>query len=159
MRKNMRRMSSSPTVTRVRLDEFPEAVGAMLVEHAREVHGDEMAALVGPDWERYARLENTGALRIWVAWCRGEAVGYIASVVFPNMHYRDVLECNVDLVYVKPGFRGGKLGRKLLEVVELDARLAGCRRFTCHAAGGTGASAMFMRSGMSSVETIYEKVL
>ena len=77
--------------------------------------GEELAGLPG----KYAPPDG----RLAVAWAGGEMDGEAAGCV--ALRRFDERRCEVKRLYVRPAYRGYRLGRRLLEWVMAEARAAG----------------------------------
>ncbi|HEY2851146.1 MAG TPA: hypothetical protein VGI97_14805 [Gemmatimonadaceae bacterium] len=93
----------------------------LLFAHWKEVAHYQDIELT-PDRERYDALERNGALRTFTARTddaavygdepfeiivpRGTLVGYALFVVTPNLHYRQILQAQQDVIYIQPNHRG-----------------------------------------------------
>lgn len=77
------------------------------------------------DRERYAALEEAGALIVITARADGKLVGYFVSFVLPHPHYQGSgLWAMTDMYYVLPEYRTGA-GLKLFVAFEEMARAKG----------------------------------
>ena len=45
-------------------------------------------------------------------------VGYVVVITTPMLHYRDDKQSMVDVIYLKPSYRKGRLGIKLINLAE-----------------------------------------
>ena len=74
---------------------------------------------------RLARLQRSGADRLFVAEIDGEVVGLAGIHVAPSVEY-DADAAKVSAIVVDERFRRRGVGRALLEAVEEEARARGC---------------------------------
>jgi putative acetyltransferase len=91
---------------------FAEYRAQLPVEYCFQKFDAEIAGLPGA----YARPHGTLLLATVV----GQPVGCVGLRPFPLPH-----TCEMKRLYVRPGFRGGKVGRALVERVLQDARALG----------------------------------
>ncbi len=136
--------------------EIIEATTPEHIEHVRNLFGDyraqlpveycfrsfdaEIAGLPGV----YARPKGTLLLATVV----GQPVGCVGLRPFPLAG-----TCEMKRLYVRPGFRGGKVGRKLVERILEDARLLGYKsmRLDSHPPTMPAAIAMYRKFGFREV--------
>jgi hypothetical protein len=87
----------------------------LLDEHYKEIalHKDEIK--LNPDWRGYARLADSGALRVYTARDEGKLVGYFVVIISRSLHYMDHLFANNDIIFIKKGHRKGTAGIKLIK--------------------------------------------
>jgi len=96
----------------------------LLADHWHEVaHYPDLR--LAPDRERYQRIEDSGALRIYTARAETKLVGYLAVFVSQSLHYRQALFANQDVLYVDPKFRGSRAGVGLIRFAHDDLRRMG----------------------------------
>lgn len=76
-----------------------------------------------------ARLAETPTCRVWLAYDGELAVGIIVAFLgFSTFNARPLL--NLHDVAVRPGYRGGGVGKQLLAAAEAGARELGCCKVT-----------------------------
>ena len=89
-----------------------------------ELHWEEIALnkekiKLNPDWEKYKSLEELGALKIFTA--RDDVnklVGYFVVIVGANLHYKDHIFAENDIIYLHKDYRKGFTGVKLIKFAE-----------------------------------------
>jgi putative acetyltransferase len=91
---------------------FQEYLAQLPLEFGYRNFNAEIDGLPGP----YAPPQG----KLLLATVVGQPVGCVGLRPFPLPH-----TCEMKRLYVRPGFRGGKLGRKLVERVLTDARALG----------------------------------
>lgn len=106
------------TLARERLPEVLEDVHPLLEDHYTELarHRDRVA--LKPGWERYARLEQANALRIFTAREEGTLVGYAAFICTPHLHYADLFLASNDVLFLHAAHRRGRTGLRLIGFCE-----------------------------------------
>lgn len=92
---------------------FIEEVLPLLRAHKEEVaHFQDIE--LNPDWQRYNRLNEAGGLRIFTVRDCSMLVGYSWFFVSPNPHYKDSIQANQDIVYLRKDYRGKGKGRDFI---------------------------------------------
>lgn len=92
---------------------FIEEVLPLLAAHKEEVaHYKDIE--LSPDWERYAKLSEAGALRIFTIRDCDSLVGYSWFFVSPNIHYKNSLQAHQDIIYLRKDYRGKGRGRDFI---------------------------------------------
>src|SRR5574343_582765 len=90
-------------------------------------HYDELVKLkeifvIDGDYERYADLEESGKLITLLAFEGDVLVGYSVNILNNHLHYKDVLVCYNDLLFIHPSKRNTPLGLRLIKETEKAAR-------------------------------------
>lgn len=70
------------------------------------------------DWERFFEQERIGRLHTVTVRKDGNLVGYHISFLGSHPHYRSTLHAMVDLYYLLPELRAGRVGLKLFKFAE-----------------------------------------
>jgi hypothetical protein len=78
-----------------------------------------------PDRDAYAQLEARGLVRVFTARRDGLLIGYALFIVTPNLHYKQVLQANQDVVYIQPDQRG-TMPLRFLQFCEDQLFAEGC---------------------------------
>lgn len=60
---------------------------------------------IEPNVDQYQKVQDVGALAIFVLRDEGKAVGYLVSVFYQTWHHRSILGVTVDCSYVEPEHR------------------------------------------------------
>lgn len=106
----------TPTVTfqRQTIADCYRELRPLLEAHWKEVaHYPDITLNV--DWEAYIRMEQAGALRIYVLRDYGTLRGYAVFMVRENVHYVGSLQAVQDVVYLEPELRKQMIGARFLE--------------------------------------------
>ena len=120
-------------------------------------HQDEIKLNI--DYDTYQKLEVAGVLHIATARDDGKLVGYIASMVCPNLHYSDHLMANNDVLYIHPVYRSGSTFVKLLRFTEKYLKELGVVNFYVHMKLSHDFSKLLERYGYTEIERNFEKQL
>lgn len=127
-------------------------------------HYDELVKLkdifvLDGDYERYSNLEESGNLITLLAFENETLVGYSLSILNTHLHYKDVLVCYNDLLFIHPSKRNSPLGLRLIKETEKEAREAGAEVMLWHAKPDTPLDKILPRLGNRKHENIYLKEL
>jgi len=98
-----------------------ETLAECLDDHTKallQMHWSEVAPHqdipLDPSYDSYYKLEEMGALRIYVLRQEGLVQGYAVFFVLPNMKYQTSIHATADLVYLVPWLRKQTIGAKFL---------------------------------------------
>lgn len=85
-----------------------------------EDHWDEIAIhkdkiKLSPDYDQYLRLDCIGILHTVTARDDDKIIGYFITFVMPNLHYKDNLFANNDILFIHPDYRKGSVGYKMIK--------------------------------------------
>lgn len=110
---------------RERFQDVIEELKPLLARHWRELalYQDDIA--FDPDYDKYAVLETTGILRMYIARSDDAVVGYAVYVAVPHLHYRNDVWAKCDILWVAPEHRRQHTGVLLLRFVEAQLRAEG----------------------------------
>lgn len=130
----------------------------LFLAHWREVgvHRDVMKLDV--DVERIIRLEQIGLWRSWTVRRAGALYGYCCVLIAPHLHYRTHNVAYVDVVYLDPVIRGGRIGKHLLSTV-VDACKGKATKIVVHAKLDHDFGPLLAHLGFGATETNYERLL
>lgn len=113
---------------------------------------------LSPDYERYQRLEDSGALRIYTVRLESsKLIGYAVFLVSPNLHYKESLQAAQDVLFVHPHYRGQ--GGKFILWCDKQLEKEGVQLVTQHIKAAHDFGAMLMRLGYEKIDIIYGKRL
>lgn len=80
------------------------------------------------DWERFFKEERVGRLHTATVRKDGKLVGYHISFIGGHPHYKSTLHAMVDLYYLLPEERAGRVGLKMFQYVEDELRKLGVKK-------------------------------
>lgn len=111
------------------MDECLEDVRHLWLVHWEEIELDKDKIALEPDIDTFRQLEDVGGLHIVVARDEADqAVGYHVSLVRPHLHYQSSLTAYVDLYFIHPDHRRGRVGLNLFLYAEQTLRELGVQR-------------------------------
>lgn len=117
-----------------------------------------------PRRDVYERMDEAGALRIFIARDHGRLVGYVAYIVTPHMHYASMKVAAQDVLFLLPEYRGpGKagpaVGGGLIIFSERLLKEEGVQNVTQHVKRALDFSPLLRALGYEEMETTYSKRL
>ena len=141
------------------LDRIDECWG-LLEAHWHEIARNKQVMVLNPDRERYAQLQEQGALlTLAVLDPDGEIVGYSVNFFGPHIHYADLIVCNNDLLFLREDLRPSRIGLQLLKETERAATARGARLMLWHAKENTALAKIMPRMGYGVQDIIFSKQL
>lgn len=93
-------------------------VKPLLDAHWNEIALNQDKIKLNPDWDAYRDLEVQGKLKIFTTRCDSNLIGYFVVIVGHNIHYKDHLFANNDIIYIHKDYRKGFTGVKLIKFAE-----------------------------------------
>lgn len=126
--------------------------------HWEEIALNRTTVKLAPDVKRYKQLQELDILRNIVVYADGLIVGYSIILVQPHLHYKDNLYGYVDVLYLDPCYRNGRLGIKLVNETEVFAKRVGVEILLHHTKPHhPSLEKILIRKGYSLNERIYGK--
>lgn len=126
------------------------------------MHRDELATArhlmaLAPNVDAYRALENTRSLLALVAYRGEEIAGYSINFIGPHLHYSGLRYAHNDALFIRPQFRGGRLGLRLMRETERLAKERGARLMMWHAKPGTALERILPRMGYGVQDIVFSK--
>ena len=114
-----------------------------------------------PQYEVYLQRERNGEVLYVTVRKDGDLIGYFVGFIAPGLHYQTCLTLIMDIFYIHPDHRGAACGILLFDMVRLEARRRGVRRwFVGHKEHSKIHPAkLFAHYGFEQVETFYSLML
>tara|TARA_R110000764_G_scaffold187702_3_gene273017 strand:+ start:1655 stop:2110 length:456 start_codon:yes stop_codon:yes gene_type:complete len=131
----------------------------LLAEHWELVALNKGKIKLNPDWKAYARLDASGALRIFTARKDGVLVGYFVLIINKSIHYQDHLFAVGDAIFVLPDSRAGATGAKLIQYAEKYCKDAGVSTLTLNTTVHIPFDSLLLKLGFGLIERVYSKYL
>jgi len=139
--------------------ELWDELAPLLEAHYREIAIWHDIAL-DPDREIYERIEALGQLRVYTVRADRRLIGYAVFFVRPNLHYRQSVWAQQDVVFVAPEHRHRGVGQLLLAFAEGELRVEGVQVVVHHVKlAHPQLGAVLQQLGYEPAETIYAKRL
>lgn len=95
------------------------------LKHWEELALTKEAVPVAMDWQRYWMLEQENKLHAVTVREDGYLIGYHITFVGGHYHYKDTLHGMVDLYFILPQYRRGRIGIELLKFAEASLKELG----------------------------------
>ena len=131
----------------------------LLSKHWEEIAINRDKIPLDIDMDRYAALEEAGALHIVTAREDGELIGYHVAIVSPHLHYKSTLHGITDVYFIRPEHRKGFTGIRLFKRVEEEMRKLGVRKLFTGTKLHLDMGKVFERLGYSPTERLYTKYI
>jgi N-acetylglutamate synthase-like GNAT family acetyltransferase len=131
----------------------------LLHDHYKELALNQDKVPLSPQWHVYQEREARGET-IYVAMREaGKLVGYFVGFIAPGLHYSTCLTCTMDIFWIHPDKRGGRLGIRLFKFVEEQLKNRGVDRWFVGSKCHKEASWLFEYLRFEKVEVYYSKYL
>lgn len=111
------------------------------------------------NWEVYTHLCKTGGLLIVTARDNSQLIGYYIGIVQAGLHYKSTITCQTDMFYMKPEYRQGWTGYKMLKFARDTLTLRGVTRWIVSHKVGSDLSSVFRRLGLNPIDNYYDMIL
>jgi hypothetical protein len=115
--------------------------------------------VLAPDVDKYRAIEQVGKLFAVLAYDGDEMVGYSVNIVTNNLHYRDLIQAQNDVLFVKQSYRAGRLFMRLRDATLKMAAARGARLMLWHAKEKTPLAYMLPRLGCKVQDVIFSEEL
>jgi GNAT superfamily N-acetyltransferase len=127
-------------------------------------HFEEIASFkdqfpLNPNYDQYLALDKAGVCHTVTCRNAGELIGYYISFVMPHMHYRDCIFAINDIVFIAKEYRGGSVGKRLIQFALNELTKMGVHRVCLHVKTSNDFGVLLERMGFSCTEKNYEKLL
>jgi GNAT superfamily N-acetyltransferase len=133
-------------------------IGPLWEAHYKEIarHQDRIA--LSPDYDRYERIDEAGAMCFVTARDNGVLVGYFVCFIMPNLHFKDHVMASNDLIYLYPSHRKGYTAAKMIRYMEKVLKEKGVSRLLVNVKTANDFGILMDREGYTVIEHIYEKM-
>lgn len=131
----------------------------LLEAHWREIEDNPDIAL-DPDMGLFEKLEDMGWLRVYTARAdTGELLGYACFIVKAHLHHRQSKQAICDAVYLKPLYRKGGLGYRLIKYADDELQREGVQVVMHHAKVAHDFGPLLLKLGYRHTENVYMRRL
>ena len=131
----------------------------LLEEHWLEVATNKQAIKLNPDWEAYHTLEDQGMLHIFTAREGETLVGYFVTISRKHIHYKDHLFAANDVIYLKPEYRKGFAGARLIKFAERFLKEDGVSVLVINTKRNKPFDKLLLWLKYKHIENVYSKLL
>lgn len=145
------------TYQQERFIDLIEELKPLLESHWEEVAWYKDKIKLCPDYDRYAELDQIGALHIVTARDEGELVGYDINFVMPHLHYSEHTYAVNDIIFLLPEYRHAGIALEMVEHTEALLAEKGVSVITLHMKLAHPFTQLMEQAGYSAQETIYSK--
>lgn len=136
-----------------------EEMMPLLHEHHNEIEIDNVFLDLDVDKARYIELCNAGFLKTFtVRSAFGHLIGYAVFFIQHNLHYKASLHATIDVIYLKPEYRGGN-GSKFIAWCDEELKKMGVQVVIHAVSLKYDFSSMLERMGYKWVDKIYARRL
>jgi hypothetical protein len=134
----------------------------LLEEHWEEIaHYKDIP--LEPDWDMYARLEDSGNMRVYTARIddggidHGKLVGYAVFFIKNNIHYKSSKQASQDILFISKNRRG--LGGRFILWCDEQLKNDGVQAVYHHVKQAHNFGPLLERFGYQLVDLIYARRL
>jgi GNAT superfamily N-acetyltransferase len=138
---------------------FKVYAAKLLESHWNEVAMFKDKIPLDPDYGSYMELEDSGALKIFIAEDDGTVIGYFAVICRHNIHYKTTLMAYNDVIYVSPQYRDRGVASGMMDFAEKCLREDGVRVMVVNTKTAHPFDSLLVREGYTHAENIYMKYL
>lgn len=128
-------------------------------EHWEEIAIDKDAIALEPDYESYADMDARGILHLVTARASGALVGYHLSMIRGHLHYKSSITCFTDIFYLKPAYRVGMTGYRMLKFFRDSVKSRGVQKIYMGTKLAHDIGPLLERLGFKPIERLYTMVL
>ena len=133
-----------------------EELPPLIREHAKELspHKGKHEPILA---KAYNLLEWDGHLVVVTARDEGKLVGYCAFILAPSLHYRGVLNAEIDCFFLQKKYRKGLAGIRLLKSGEEACKESGATHIVQKCKVSQDLSPILERMGYQKIEYVFLK--
>jgi GNAT superfamily N-acetyltransferase len=152
-------LGSNVKIREEKLASFIEEMKPLLVRHWKEVamHQDKIA--FDPDYEKYLVMEEMGMVHAVTVRDEGRLIGYLVSLVAPNLHYKESVWAMNDVIYLDEAYRHTGVAQELIHYTQVCLKAMNVDVMSIHMKVHRPFDALMEATGFSLVERIYAKYL
>lgn len=132
---------------------------ALIEDHWREIALNQERIKLNPDWEAYAELDASGVMKIFTARDDGALVGYFVVFCRRHIHYVDHIFAHNDIIYLRPEYRRGMVGARLIKFAEKCLADDGVSVLLINTKAHKPFDGLLERLGFGLAERVYSKFI
>lgn len=145
------------TFSKEHFSAIKEEILPLLQEHANALSPHMGKYPLRINAEVYHKLEECGLLHIMVARAKGRIVGYCSFIKSASLHYAGVINFDADAFYLKPQYRKGTAGYRLLKESHRMCKEAGATHIVQRCKIHADLTKLFERMGFKKIEYTFLK--
>lgn len=146
------------TYQRELLSDIKDELYPLLYDHWQEIGVfDKDKTPLFINWDRYFFLEEYGNFLTITARDDEKLVGYYGAYILDHMHYNKTMFSIADVIYIKPEYRKGMIGVRLIKHTEEEAEKMGVRIFIISSKIGKSLSPITKRLGYKPLDMQHYK--
>lgn len=127
--------------------------------HWEEIALDKDAIKLNPDFDLYISMEEQKMLSTITVREEGKLIGYQLAILSYNMHYKDSYEALVDIYYIHPDYRKGRVGIKLFKYCEEVYREKGVNKISTACKLHHDVGSVFLYLKYKETERVFTKLI
>lgn len=131
----------------------------LIQQHWEEIALNKDVIKLNPDWDAYEALEGEGKLKVFTARDDNNLIGYFVVLVGTNLHYKDHLFAENDIIFLRKDYRKGMTGAKLIKFAEECLTKDGVSVLNINTKVHQPFDPLLERLGFNCIERVYSKVL
>lgn len=144
---------------RERLMDLRHECEEIIEAHYQEIALQKDAQKLNPDWDEYFRLERLGKVWLMTARHHGELVGYIVMIISHHMHYKTLSVALEDLHYLRPEYRKGLTGYRLISTAVKEMAKLGVKKCVLRTKFFKNHGKLFERLGFVREDEVWSRIL
>lgn len=151
-------------IREIQISDYLADLGPLFAEQQAEIGEDHAIGLPlvpDPDVERYALLDQSGmslALGVFDE-ADEQIVGYSNNLISESLHYRGVVICQNDAIYLRADHRRGTLGLRLMRETERVAYVRGADLVVWQCKPDTPMHALLAKGRYALQDLVYTRAL
>lgn len=127
--------------------------------HHKELGLNRDVIPVDMDWPRYFQMERDSKLQLVTVRKDGVVIGYQFTFIGGHFHYKNTLHGVVDLYYILPEYRVGRIGLRLFQFAEKCMKSIGVVKVVTGTKMHSDNSRLFEFMGYKHTDQQYAKIL
>lgn len=148
---------------RIEEDSVTNIIGGfdeLMEEHWSESAKNKTLMVLNPDYDRYFAIDKFGCCLTLVAYDEWDLVrGYSVNFIAPHIHYKDLVVCTNDVLFLGKENRNSTLGLRLIKETEKLAKEKGAELMLWHAKEQSALEKILQHKQYGVQDIIYSKVL
>lgn len=141
------------------LDQVRDDIKLLIALHWQEIALNQDKIKLNPDWSAYQELEKLNKLKIFTARDGDRLVGYFVVICGTNIHYKDHLFANNDIIYLHKDYRKGFAGIRMINFAEKCLQKDGVSVLTINTKAHQPFDKVLERLKFNMIERVYSKYL